>query len=693
MIGFKNYDNEIIHYNEQNNIVTFDKDRLQILNQILEYDNIYGKFYFRFYILNKISDYNIFVNQISYSKTQLRIRPIENLSIIKWNEIYNNITLTNSIIYKQNLEYKYLILNKIKQNEIFNDSYGSIVLKINQIINQNLKDQIISISQLLHFNILQQQFVIQKPKNEQEIIELVQDEQFQNNQVILQSQNLKNYNQILQHLNDKQIQLRNNKIQKININVNYNNFKEFVHFGNINLKFIMFINKIKELQSLNNNFKKQFINKFDNYQKYLYINQFPKQDGNILPLEDNNVKLWISQYQNKTIQYDKINLHSLINFIPQFIKKDIYNQQYIRFVYMIGNYFDYIWCYQKSITKLLQIQLQQPSLQWLLMKSKYKFIQQLKDIIVDFDLQQYYSEQYKIKSLYNNLINSYDLIIKNKGNKNSIEILMNCLDDVGKYQLYKSNYNIRIDTNIDFDNLTIKKNNTKKDNNILIGNIVNNPLIHELINISTFYEDINNLKGDISYLNNNQILNYTLENEAKPYYVDDVSKLQIKWLQTIQKLTDVSSSLLIGSIFQNLQIRNNKVKLPQLNYFITIPKFFNLLNKNEVLSQKIRIELVQILNKNEVLSQKIRMELVQILNKNEIGNCFLSSLKNIFLKSSFSQIYINRYKNFLNIFEESIGQKNSKYNGVKEVLVIQTTTTNKNRLILSQKNSQKLKIN
>jgi len=61
---------------------------------------------------------------------------------------------------------------------------------------------------------------------------------------------------------------------------------------------------------------------------------------------------WYAEQSLVAEDYDRGNLHNLINTIPNYLKFDSYNNEYTLFVNMIGHFFDNIWSYTKAYNDL-----------------------------------------------------------------------------------------------------------------------------------------------------------------------------------------------------------------------------------------------------------------------------------------------------------------------------------------------------
>ena len=112
---------------------------------------------------------------------------------------------------------------------------------------------------------------------------------------------------------------------------------------------------------------------FDGFEKWLYTDliysdslTYPKTTSTngatglityvLKPTTDSEVIAWYESLVNLAYEYDKYNPNYLVNNIPEFIKEDYDNNDFILFLDMIGQHFDIIWVYIKALSanKLLE---------------------------------------------------------------------------------------------------------------------------------------------------------------------------------------------------------------------------------------------------------------------------------------------------------------------------------------------------
>ena len=180
--------------------------------------------------------------------------------------------------------------------------------------------------------------------------------------------------------------------KEIDINIDYSNFYNFVHFSSAKTRLENFYYKLELIEqysslilSLNNvvNSPSQIssskityessinniITNFDNYEYYLYYNSssyaWPK--SNIEPPYQlystiNPISLtWLgsdninSPYYGGLIlsasSFDNNNQDNLLYTIPEYLRDDPANQQYELFIEMVGQFYDNIWIYYKDVTE------------------------------------------------------------------------------------------------------------------------------------------------------------------------------------------------------------------------------------------------------------------------------------------------------------------------------------------------------
>jgi hypothetical protein len=183
--------------------------------------------------------------------------------------------------------------------------------------------------------------------------------------------------------------------RSVAINVDYNNFSNFIHFSSAVERVSNFVYKVGLIEDYKNQQYSQslvtggsqninyaasssaatqqainnIIEKFDTYEYFLYFNSsswaWPKSTStqpyqlysvtssqvsnflgsvNTIPTPTTQSLLWSASY------YDSTNKDLLHNSIPQYLLDDPNNQPFITFMDMIGQHFDNIWIYYKDLS-------------------------------------------------------------------------------------------------------------------------------------------------------------------------------------------------------------------------------------------------------------------------------------------------------------------------------------------------------
>ena len=171
--------------------------------------------------------------------------------------------------------------------------------------------------------------------------------------------------------------------QSIQINVDYTDFDNFIFFSSAYQRLANFYTKAKQIEDYTNlisaytpyvattaslqteiNLYSSSINtlvsQFDGYESYLYFESssyaWPKS-GSLKPFQllstgSAAVITWYNSYTGSAQTYDNENYDNLIYAIPDFLRDDDNNSQYLIFLNMVGQYFDNIWIYLKAITDI-----------------------------------------------------------------------------------------------------------------------------------------------------------------------------------------------------------------------------------------------------------------------------------------------------------------------------------------------------
>lgn len=206
---------------------------------------------------------------------------------------------------------------------------------------------------------------------------------------LLSNKSLGAYQELLNTLNKKGIQ----------INVDYSDYSNFVHFSSATERLLNFryklglietyqadINAITTTTNYNTSFNSSasiitlqgkinsVITNFDGYETYLYYTSgsaaWPKLNSTkpytLYPTTSSQVVTWLGSYDYNSVNYggqiytssvyDLDNQDNLSYLVPEYISVDPVNEGYTLFLNMVGQHFDNIWIYIKSITDLYKNQ-------------------------------------------------------------------------------------------------------------------------------------------------------------------------------------------------------------------------------------------------------------------------------------------------------------------------------------------------
>ena len=171
------------------------------------------------------------------------------------------------------------------------------------------------------------------------------------------------------------------KEKSIDISVDYTDFNDFVHFSSAQERLLNFKYKVDLISSYSaslatisaattgiqgisgskdyyQNLITGVVGNFDHYERYLYYESgsgsWPK--SNTTKPYINKVSTapeavtWYSNQITNAIEYDQTNYNSLAYSIPTYLRDDANNENYLTFIYMVGQHFDNLWLYAKAVT-------------------------------------------------------------------------------------------------------------------------------------------------------------------------------------------------------------------------------------------------------------------------------------------------------------------------------------------------------
>jgi hypothetical protein len=199
-----------------------------------------------------------------------------------------------------------------------------------------------------------------------------------------------NYDELLSYpVNNTNSQIYSAVSEKsIDISIDHSDFNNFVHFSSAQERLLNFKYKLDLLTSYSasiaagssattglqgisgsreyyQNLMTGVVSNFDHYERFLYYesgsSSWPKVNntkpytneqtylpGTLTP--NPAVSTWYSNEIANAISYDNTNYNSLAYSIPTYLRDDANNENYLTFIYMIGQHFDNLWLYSKAVT-------------------------------------------------------------------------------------------------------------------------------------------------------------------------------------------------------------------------------------------------------------------------------------------------------------------------------------------------------
>ena len=213
------------------------------------------------------------------------------------------------------------------------------------------------------------------------------------------------------------------------LSVDYEDYENFVFFSSANQRLYNFEQKVSNIENYQNQINaiystitgstsqsfavsssKAILEKkiqdeivsFDGYEYFLYYDSssytWPKSNSTPpYTLYSTGSSQAINWYTTQSISasiYDQNNQNNLIYVVPEFIRSDNDNTNYILFVNMVGQFFDYIWLYTKGITSKLNAN-----------SNLYEGVSKdlVADVLASLGTKIYYSS-YTLENIYNAII-------------------------------------------------------------------------------------------------------------------------------------------------------------------------------------------------------------------------------------------------------------------------------------------------
>jgi hypothetical protein len=168
--------------------------------------------------------------------------------------------------------------------------------------------------------------------------------------------------------------------KEIDINIDYTNFNEFVHFSSVETRLENFYYKMSLLEDYSSSIAvlntttnndpsaslaiyesliNNIITNFDGYEYYLYYSSgsstWPKTTNQppyqLATTGSAAVNTWYNNIIVSASNFDNTNQNNLYYTIPEYLRNDPANEPYQIFIEMVGQFYDNIWVYYKDVTQ------------------------------------------------------------------------------------------------------------------------------------------------------------------------------------------------------------------------------------------------------------------------------------------------------------------------------------------------------
>jgi hypothetical protein len=215
-----------------------------------------------------------------------------------------------------------------------------------------------------------------------------------------------------------------------------------------------FINSVANQQELERQStkKNQLVNGFDGFEKFLYTSSsayttnngssitWPYNNGNRISSNDTSSVLpWYNNIIELATIYDNNNQNYILNNIPQYIVSDENNDSLLLFFSMIGQHFDSIYYYTKSIEKSRGLGYKQTGgiSDKLLFDALKSFSWDAKNLDADSKLWSYVFGQtngetelnptkQRTNEVWRRIVNNIPYLLKHKGTRRGVYALLSC---------------------------------------------------------------------------------------------------------------------------------------------------------------------------------------------------------------------------------------------------------------------------
>jgi hypothetical protein len=354
--------------------------------------------------------FNLFISEISPSRTEVRLSSNKN-------PLFNTVGIdVNNFISSSNYDVYNTFRQNVETNNYFDEFYLNFgnniyVVGVNSLLEYNSQNNTISLLIKLYEplpnNIGPKTELYIVTKNAESVayqIEFVQENLFQDSTIKLNGPNYnislkdetgpltqyKNYDDILSTtLSGSLFQLINNiSSSSPQLSVDYTNYEDFIFFSSAYQRLYNFKEKITNISSSQGQLNLLYSNisgpttssvavsssklllekeiqtiiaSFDGYENFLYYTSgtyaWPKLNTQapyvLYSPTSSQATTWYNAQSTTASAYDSNNQNNLDYVVPEYIRFNSSNTNYMLFVNLIGQFFDEMWLYTKAITEKL----------------------------------------------------------------------------------------------------------------------------------------------------------------------------------------------------------------------------------------------------------------------------------------------------------------------------------------------------
>ena len=369
------------------------------IQDALAYGYSFGGVKLLYHFLNDLytddkSSLDFYIDSISADRTELRL-------------LTNNLTADQVVSYTDSVKSRLQDQSDFSEFRLnFKDNYILIGINIDTVDSNSGKAVVIKLYEPLPSN-----FSSKSTLSIQEIIsdsiayeldyEIVETETVNptlrspNFNLDIQEQNIIptqyfNYDELLSYkVNNANSEIYSMINEKgVELSIDYTDYSNFIHFSSAQERLLNFKYKIDLLTSYSSsiataslattglqgasgsllyyeNLYQGVISNFDHYERFLYYesgsSSWPKSNKTkpyinipskdpVTHITNSVVTTWYNTALTNSVTYDSTNYDILTETIPTYLRDDENNQNYLTFIYMIGQHFDNLWLYSKAVT-------------------------------------------------------------------------------------------------------------------------------------------------------------------------------------------------------------------------------------------------------------------------------------------------------------------------------------------------------